>query len=532
MNLENWRKFKLAQKLWIGFGFLILILALTVIVAYWQADQADDRLDQLANIQVPSEQAVFEMKASASEIDRSLQDYSQDGSPAHLETAGDAEADFESLISEFNVLAADDQIRQSGQQVSSLFEESSGLRSDITMLFDQQSTEIKALLEDIEDISESVDNRLIVQIDPGDPHAATKLEAAFGLKFDMLAISQATNDYTSNPDTTRQQKVQDAQADFQGHMEMYRGTALTTLEESWLAEIGDDFDDVMSDGSNLMALTEDLDELLTQHEQDTNEIIVILDNEIQPIIRLELAKSANDAGDSLDAARIWTIVLGVLGLVVGGVLAWIVSRRVVKSLQNLQRVAKSVADGKLGQRFYIDTKDEFGLVAITLNQMLENIGRSREALGESEETAWQLLDATTDSVILMDLRGTILATNEVAAERFDKSLEQMIDASYYDLLPADLMASRKSQIAEVIKTGKPFHFEEDRKGMVLDTRVFPVVNPNNGRVTRVSIFARDITTRKWVEDVTEHLGRRNELILEAAGEGIYGLDTQGKTTFV
>lgn len=532
MNLENWRKFKLAQKLWIGFGFLILILALTVIIAYWQADQADDRLDQLTNVQVPSEQAVFEMKASASEIDRSLQDYTQDGSPEHLERAGDAEADFESLISEFNVLADDDQIRQLGQQISALFEESVGLRSDITTLFDQQSTEIKALLEDIEEISESVDNRLIIQIDPGDPHAATKLEAAFGLKFDMLAIAQAWNDYTSNPDTTLHQRIDDTQADFQSHMDMYQGTDLTLLEESWLAEISDDFDDAINDGSNLMILADGLGELFAQHEQDTKEIIATLDTEIQPLLYLELAKSANDADGALEAVRTWSIILGALGLLFGGVLAWIVFRRVVKPLQGLQKVAKTVADGKIEQRFYIDAKDEFGQVALTLNQMLENIGRSREALGESEETAWQLLDATTDSVILMDLRGTILATNEIAAERFDKSLEQMVDASYYDLLPADLMASRKSQIAEVIKTGKPFHFEEDRKGMVLDTRIFPVINPNNGRVTRVSIFARDITTRKWVEDVTEHLGRRNELILEAAGEGIYGLDTQGKTTFV
>jgi len=53
-----------------------------------------------------------------------------------------------------------------------------------------------------------------------------------------------------------------------------------------------------------------------------------------------------------------------------------------------------------------------------------------------------------------------------------------------------------------------------------------------GDITRIAIFSRDVTVRKWVEDVTEQLGRRNELILQSAGEGIYGLDTQGITTFV
>src|SRR5207247_10414582 len=42
----------------------------------------------------------------------------------------------------------------------------------------------------------------------------------------------------------------------------------------------------------------------------------------------------------------------------------------------------------------------------------------------------------------------------------------------------------------------------------------------------------DITARKGAEDAIERLSRQNELILNAAGEGIFGLDLQGKTTFV
>jgi two-component system sensor kinase FixL len=107
----------------------------------------------------------------------------------------------------------------------------------------------------------------------------------------------------------------------------------------------------------------------------------------------------------------------------------------------------------------------------------------------------------------------------------------MVDANFYDLLPEDLQASRKAQINDVIRIGKPDHFEDEREGMILDHRIYPV-HGARGEVSRIAIFARDITTYKWVEEVTEQLGRRNELILEAAGEGIYGLDTEGKTTFV
>src|SRR5262249_12290301 len=42
----------------------------------------------------------------------------------------------------------------------------------------------------------------------------------------------------------------------------------------------------------------------------------------------------------------------------------------------------------------------------------------------------------------------------------------------------------------------------------------------------------DITARKRAEDELNRVNRRNELFLNAAGEGIFGLDIQGSITFV
>jgi hypothetical protein len=54
------------------------------------------------------------------------------------------------------------------------------------------------------------------------------------------------------------------------------------------------------------------------------------------------------------------------------------------------------------------------------------------------------------------------------------SLEQMVDNNFYDLLPEDLQASRKAQIADVIRTGRSVRFEDEREGMILDHRTYPV----------------------------------------------------------
>ena len=107
----------------------------------------------------------------------------------------------------------------------------------------------------------------------------------------------------------------------------------------------------------------------------------------------------------------------------------------------------------------------------------------------------------------------------------------MIDETIYDIVPQGTAASLKAHIVDVIRSVKPVHYEEEREGKIIDQNMYPVLD-GKGEISRIAIFSRDITMRKWVEDVTEQLGRRNDLILEAAGEGIYGLDIQGKTTFV
>src|SRR5437762_4747853 len=52
------------------------------------------------------------------------------------------------------------------------------------------------------------------------------------------------------------------------------------------------------------------------------------------------------------------------------------------------------------------------------------------------------------------------------------------------------------------------------------------------RLLNFVALGTDITTRKKAEDELVRANRRNEMFLNAAGEGIFGLDLQGAITFV
>lgn len=174
-------------------------------------------------------------------------------------------------------------------------------------------------------------------------------------------------------------------------------------------------------------------------------------------------------------------------------------------LRNVQAISKSVSDP------FIRT---VGPIILTLCVLIglaisllykkasyEIVKRkmAEEALRESEETARALLNAPTDRALLLDTRGTILALNKTAAQALDKSIGEHIRLCAFDLFQDGFAKRRKEYHDEVIRSGKPVRYEDEREGRCLDTTVYPIFDAQ-GKVTRVAIFSRDITERKRTEE--------------------------------
>ena len=128
---------------------------------------------------------------------------------------------------------------------------------------------------------------------------------------------------------------------------------------------------------------------------------------------------------------------------------------------------------------------------------------AEEALKESEETTRALLNAPTDSALLLDTQGNILALNEPAAEAFDGSIDELVGSFAFDFFSPDLAERRKRHHDEVVRSGKPVRYEDKRKGKWYDTNVYPVFD-SSGKVVRVAIFSRDITEQKRAQEELKH----------------------------
>jgi PAS domain S-box-containing protein len=156
------------------------------------------------------------------------------------------------------------------------------------------------------------------------------------------------------------------------------------------------------------------------------------------------------------------------------------------------------------------------------------IGRLRrdEALETSRGNLQALFNATTDSTLLMDLDGTILATNEVFARMVQKKPEEIVGTYAYDLIAPDSAKKRKTVIDEVIKSGKPTRFEDERGGEWFENSIYPIFGVQ-GKVARLAIFVKNVSERKQMEDELRRSTQFMEGIIENANVWMDVIDLDG-----
>lgn len=125
--------------------------------------------------------------------------------------------------------------------------------------------------------------------------------------------------------------------------------------------------------------------------------------------------------------------------------------------------------------------------------------QAEEELRKSEEMARALLNATTDAVVLLDSRGTILDINDTYAQRFQKHKDHMLGLCIWNLSPPEVTGLKRANVQKVFEAGRPVRIVDEQKGIWNDTNIYPVCN-DRGEVMQVAVFARDITERKIAEE--------------------------------
>ena len=164
--------------------------------------------------------------------------------------------------------------------------------------------------------------------------------------------------------------------------------------------------------------------------------------------------------------------------------------------------------------------------------------RAEEELRESEAKFRALFDAANDAIFLLH-NGVFADCNASGLKLYGVTRDQLIGQSPALISPPTQPDGRDSQekALEIIQramTGEPQLFEwvhQKSDGTPIHVDVSVSRFELRGE-PYLQAIARDSTERKRAENEKERVGRQMRLLLESAVEGIYGVDLEGRFTFI
>ena len=217
----------------------------------------------------------------------------------------------------------------------------------------------------------------------------------------------------------------------------------------------------------------------------------------------------------------WGSLFAGIALVIAFAIAWMLSRRIVRPLQQLGRDAAVLASGQLSHRSQVDTRDEVGALANTFNLMAESLewrqeeaARSADEVKQTKDTLAAVIDASPVAIICSDTDRRIVLWSRAAEQIFGYTAEETI-GHVIKTVPAEGMADSQAVYARAVRgeTLRDMEWKRMRKdGSLVYVRsaAAPMYNPD-GAVRGTAWAHEDITLRKKAEEQLRRLAHYDQL---------------------
>lgn len=216
---------------------------------------------------------------------------------------------------------------------------------------------------------------------------------------------------------------------------------------------------------------------------------------------------------------------------------WKIILQAEESFQN--GIKTNIPLGSAGATFFL-----FLLTSIILElnysqkQKIENEVRVKtHDLLESQSRIKAIVDNAIDAIVTIGDQGSIDSFNLAAEHLFGYQAQEVLGKNINMLMPEPYKSEHDQYLKNYLESGisKVIGIGREVVGLRKDGTTFPLdLSVSEMYVEETRMFTgivRDITERKAVENTLEKANRKTQLILNSAGEGIFGLDLDGNTTF-
>lgn len=161
--------------------------------------------------------------------------------------------------------------------------------------------------------------------------------------------------------------------------------------------------------------------------------------------------------------------------------------------------------------------------------------RAAEAtLRESEARYRQLVEGSLGVVFTHDTNGVILSINAHGAESIGRALDEMVDHSLAEFITPDRKHALPTYLKQITETGEAQgllhlnHKEGEVRVIAYRNKLIDLP----GHPAYVLGFGVDISEQVRAEGRLRTLTHQSDSILESVGDGIFGIDLEGKITVI
>jgi two-component system sensor histidine kinase VicK len=181
----------------------------------------------------------------------------------------------------------------------------------------------------------------------------------------------------------------------------------------------------------------------------------------------------------------------------------------------------------------VDAQDQVNFIIATgIDVTVQRIAES--AIRESEARYRQLVEGSLGMVWTHSLDGKILSINAHGAAGIGRTVEQLEGRPLADFVAPERAHMLEPYLASLLTTGEAqgllhlLHANGEDRVIAYRNRL--IEEP--GRPRYVLAFGVDITEQVRAEEQLRSLIRQSNSVLESVGDGIYGIDLEGRVTIV
>ncbi len=180
--------------------------------------------------------------------------------------------------------------------------------------------------------------------------------------------------------------------------------------------------------------------------------------------------------------------------------------------------------------------DQQGQVAFVIATGIDvTVQRAAEdTLRESEARYRQIVEGSLGMVCMHDLDGVLISVNKHSAESIGRTVDEMVGRPLSDFIPNDRKKALKPYLNQIATRGEAqgllhlSHTDNEIRVIAYRNKLIDVP----GRDRYVLGFGVDISEQIRAEGRLRTLTRQSDSILESVGDGIFGIDLNGRITVV